>query len=147
MKLLSLFLLAANIAIASDIRAFLWQESRDEKTRELQYGFFVGPAAVKEVMEAEAAGDAKKVEELSSKTPPDTWLFAVLLSGEAKQYSKDKISIARIDGHESVDIVSGSVELEREKRAVKIDLKIKLEGKVVSFPGNGSYSVSVLPKK
>ncbi|MDP3069013.1 MAG: hypothetical protein Q8N18_01935 [Opitutaceae bacterium] len=147
MKLLSLFLLAANIAIASDIRAFLWQESRDEKTREPQYGFFVASEAVKEVMEADAAGDSKKVERLSQKVPPDAWLFAVMLKGEAKQYSKEKISIARIDGHESVVIVSGTIEAERAKRVVKIDLKIKSDGKTVSFPGNGTYTVSVLSKK
>jgi len=39
MKLLCLFLFSSGIVMAADIRAFMWQESRDEKTREPQYGF------------------------------------------------------------------------------------------------------------
>ena len=145
MKLHFLLLVLVSNAVASDLRAFMWQESRDEKTRERQYGFFVASEAAKEAVEAEARGNGGQAAKLAAKLPADTWMYGILLHGDAKAYPKEKISIVR--GHDLVEISSGHVIVDLKKRSIEIDLSVVTEGKSAPFLGNGTFEFTERPKK
>ena len=145
MKLLSFLLVLVSNAVASDLRTFMWQESHDEKTGERQYGFFVASEAAKDALEADARGDSEQAARLAAKPPADSWMYGILLRGEAKMYPKEKISIIR--GHDLIEINGGRITVDLKKGTVGIDLAILVDGKAVPFPGNGTFSFSKRPKE
>lgn len=145
MKLLLIIIALTTSAVASDLRAFMWQESRDEKTKEARLGFFIASEATKEVFEAEARGDSDRAKKLAQKLPADAWIYGILLHGEAATYSKSKISIMR--GHDLVEVQEGQISLDSKTRTVLVALTVIEDGKSVTFRGNGKFVVSALPKE
>ena len=143
--MLFLGIVLVGTAVAADIRVFMWQESRHEKTAGRQYGFYVASEDVRQVFEASARGDEKRSAELAGKIPSDAWMFGVLLEGEAKTYPKDKIKMFR--GHDLVEIVSGKITVDLEKRAIEIALEIMEEGKPSPFLGNGNFIFTERPER
>jgi hypothetical protein len=127
---------------ASDVTLFAWQESREEKTGEKQFGFFLAPVAVKKIFDADAKGDAKAVEALSAKLQKDAWMYALLLTGESKSYAKEKIALfePRPCGSE-LALMSGAVEVDRKAGTVRVMLKVKQDEKLIDFVGNGTYRI------
>jgi hypothetical protein len=145
MKLLWFAFLLFGHASAADNEAFMWQETRDERTQERGFGFFVACRAVKEAMEADARGDDAKAAELAAKVPAGARMYGVLLRGEATEYQKEKISM--FSGHEVMEVSKGSIFLELRARVVKIALEILVDGKSVPFPGNGTFTYTEHPKR
>jgi hypothetical protein len=145
MKTLLLGLVLVSSAIAADIHVFMWQESRHEKTGERQFGFYVASEAVKAAFEAEARGDDAEAGKLAQKIPSDAWMYGVLLQGEAKSYPREKVTMFR--GHDLIEVVSGQIAVDVKKRVVEISLEIRVDGKVVPFPGNGAFTFVERPKQ
>ncbi len=145
MKAFMLSLVLASNTMAADIRVFMWQESRDDKTGERQFGFFVASNAAKEALEADPRGDAAKSEELAAKIPPEAWMYGVLLQGEAKTYVKEKISMFR--GHDLIEVTSGHITVDLKKRTVEIGLEILEDEQRMPFPGNGIFTFVERPKR
>ena len=139
--------LLTSVAAASEIRAFMWQESRAEKTGEHEFSFFLAHETIKRAAEADARGDEAEAQRLGGKIPPDSWWFGVMLRGVASSYAKDKITLMRLDGHEIVDVVSGTVDVDFKKRIVRVSIEVMLSGKRVVFTGNGIYAFTDAPKK
>lgn len=144
MKILAWFLFSAGAALAADIQAFLWRETREEKTREPQYTFFIAPKAVREMVEASARGDDDAAEQHGARLAADAWLYTMRLTGGSRIYRRERILMG--SGHDIIEIAAGSVELDVAKREVKIALQIVREGAHVPFPGNGTYVVSLPPR-
>jgi hypothetical protein len=143
MKRLALLLLLVSVAhAASDVLLFAWQESRDEKTSEKQFGFFLAPAAVKKVCDADMKGDTKTVAALSAKLPKDAWMYGLLLTGESKTYLKENIALFEPSpcGSE-LKLDSGSVEVDQKAGTVRVLLMVKQDGKLSNFVGNGIYRI------
>lgn len=141
-----LLILAISARAATDVTVFHWHERHDEKQGGKVTAFFVGPTAVKEVFDAQARRDEKAVQELGARLPKDAWDCIVELRGEARTYLKDKITLAYMSPPKTiVEIVSGSVAVDRAKKTLRIALKIVLEGKVVDFAGNGVYPIPPPP--
>ena len=141
MKRLALLLILATTGYAAaDIRVFRWQESRDAKTGEKRFGFFIAPRAVQIILEADARSDQKTVEALAAKLPKDAWDYGLLLSGRSNVYQKEKIALFEPSPCGVLpEIASGTVEVDWMKSVVRIALKVVLDGKVVDFVGNGIY--------
>jgi len=144
-KIKNLALLLALIATAhasTDVRLFKWQESREEKTGEKQFGFFLAPEAVEKVAEADAKGDAKRAATLAAKLPKDAWLYGLLLKGESETYTKETITLFEPSpcGSE-LKLASGSVAVNRKSGTVHVNLKVKLDGQLSDFCGNGVYQI------
>ncbi len=138
--------LASTVARA-EVRLNFWQESRDEKTAEPLFGFLLAPAAMMAVVEADAKGDDKKAAALAEKLPADTWMYGLLLSGEATSYAKEKIDLFEPKPCGSmITLESGTVEVDRKKRTVRVALKVTQDGKVIDFVGNGTFPIKAGPK-
>jgi hypothetical protein len=143
--ILSLFLVAS--VYGADVHAFGWQESRDEKTGEKHFGFFVAaPKLVRDMFVAEAKGDSKAASAIGARLPKDAWDYALLLTGESTSYSKEKVAmVVPSPCGDVIKIVSGTVEVDRKKNAVRIALQVVQDGKTVDFVGNGSFTLEKLP--
>jgi hypothetical protein len=98
------------------------------------------------VLEAGARHDEKAAEKIAAKVPKDAWDYILALNGEATRYSKEKITLA-VPGPcgEILKIASGTVEVDRKKNTVSIDLKVEDEGRVVAFKGNGVFPIQKEP--
>lgn len=127
---------------ASGVTLFSWQESRDKNTGEKRIGFFLAPEPVRKVFEADAKGDTGKVQAQSAKLPKDAWIYGLMLTGEAKTYSKEKIALFEPSPCGSpLELDSGSIEMDRKSGTVRVALKVKQDGKVIIFVGNGLYPI------
>jgi hypothetical protein len=144
MKRLALLLFLVSVVhAASDVLLFAWQESREEKSGEKRFGFFLAPAAVKRVVEADAKGDKKAVDTLSAKLPKDAWMYGLLLTGESQVYPKEKIALFEPSpcGSE-LELVSGSIEVDRKTGTVRVTLKVKQDDRLIDFVANGVYRIN-----
>ncbi|MEY2879035.1 MAG: hypothetical protein RLZZ15_1415 [Verrucomicrobiota bacterium] len=138
--LLALSLLTT--AVGADVRLFLWQEVRDEKSGEIQSGFFVAPQAVKEMAEAEARGDAKRAKMLGEKLPKTSWMYGIVLKGVATIYSSDTLFLFEpMPCGSELKVASGTVELDRPKGTMRVALKVTQDGNPIDFIGNGTYPI------
>jgi hypothetical protein len=144
MKRIALFLaLAVAAHAASNVAMFGWQESRDEKSGERKFGFFVATAAVRKVFEATANGNTSEAQALSAKLPKDAWMYALLLTGEAKSYAKEKITLFEPKPCGSIlELVSGTVDVDRKTGTVRVALKVRQDDKLIDFVGNGAYRIA-----
>ena len=147
-RLALILLLAVTVHAATDIRLFFWQESRDAKTGEKLFGFFLAPEAVQKIFEADAKGHAKTVEALVAKLPKDAWNYGLLLTGESKTYKKEKITLFEPSpcGSE-LALFSGSVDVDRKAGTVHVALKVTQGGTVIDFVGNGVYQFKKAPNQ
>ncbi|MBS0663967.1 MAG: hypothetical protein JSR48_11940 [Verrucomicrobia bacterium] len=124
----------------SDVALFGWQESRDEKTEERLYGFYLAPPAARKVFEADARGDARTVQALSAKLPKDAWMYGLMLRGELKSYRKEKITLFEPGPCGSIlKLVAGSIEVDWKAGSLRVSLEVDQEGKRSDFVGNGYY--------
>ena len=138
--LVGLLLVALNVR--ADVRLFLWQEARDEKNGEKLSAFYLAPTVVMTWMEAMARGDSKLAESIEKKLPKDAWMYGLALHGEGQAFTKIKLSLFEPKPCGSlIQIESGSVELDRKTGTVRVALKVRQDGRLIDFIGNGDFPI------
>jgi hypothetical protein len=148
MRELTVILVIALAALQAraDVRLFAWQESREEKTDEKQFGFCLAPSAVMKFMEADGKGDRKTAESLAAGLRKDAWAYVLKLTGELGVYSKERVVLCESGPCGSmIEIESGSVDVDWNAKTVRVGLKVVLDGKPVDFRGNGTYRIRKKP--
>ncbi len=145
--LLAVLLLATGL-VRAEVRLNFWQESRDEKTGEALFGFLLAPTTMMAAMEADAKGDGETALKLGEKVQAaDAWMYGLLLRGEAPVYAAEKLLLFEPKPCGSLlALDSGTVEVDRKKRTVRVALKVTQDGKVIDFVGNGTFPIKAGPK-
>lgn len=93
-------------------------------------------------MEAKEKGDEKAADAFAEKLPSDSWMYALLLTGEEKIYRKDKIKLAEPKPcGDMLEVDSGTVEVDRKADTIRVALRVKQDGKLIDFIGNGKFSI------
>lgn len=137
--LVMLLLLPATITFGQNIHLSEFQERPDRKMGEKTISFFLSPIDLTQWLEANANGDTKTVDKLSKEFPENLWAYGVLLRGSTGNYSAENIGIFRLNGHEYVEISSGSVKIDTKRKMINIALRTEHNGKTQDFEGNGNY--------
>ena len=126
----------------AELSTFKWTETDSKLAGGKVIEFFVSSRSVMAYMEAGARGDTATVKKLDATLPEDSWIYGVSLAGDATTYAKDKIHVFGVGPcGDPITIDSGTVQIDRNKKTVRIALKILIGGKVTDFKANGLYSI------
>lgn len=148
MKLLALiFVIALAVSARAEVLLVNWDESPDEKTGEKRVRFFLSPNWVVEYWKADERGDIKAaIAALKGRKVEEIWSYAILLHGEASRYQKENLRLLEPSPCGGpLELISGSVEVDRKSGVVRVALKVKQEGKLGDFIGNGVYRIPNQP--
>jgi hypothetical protein len=67
------------------------------------------------------------------------WGYDVDLAGGGPTYATNQVAVS-LDG-KKVEVVSGTIRIDLKQREASIDLRVKVDGAVINFLGNGIHHV------
>lgn len=115
-----------------------WRQSTDPKTQ-VSFTFVLSDEDFTPFENANTDGE---LEAMGKLYPKPKWLYLVILEGKsAKMFDRKSITIAKREGQQLVEIISGEIVLDDKLEVISIALKTIEDGATKNFRGNGSYSL------